>query len=59
MNTWKFTIIDRNNTPTVIEEPVGWDSIEAAINRDKDYHGIFFDQQGDTFEFFEEAEELL
>jgi hypothetical protein len=59
MSNWRFTLLDRLNIATVIEEPVGWDACEAALNRDKDYHGIFFDNQGDTFEFYDEAKDLL
>jgi hypothetical protein len=56
---WRFTILDRNNFPTVIEEPVGWDANVAEIARDPDWHGIFFNSQGDEFEFHGVAMKLL
>ena len=56
---WRFTIYDRNNTATVIDEPVGWDNNTSEIKRDAEWHGIFFTNQGDTFEFYDEAMHLL
>lgn len=49
---WRFTIIDRNGLQTVIEEPVGWDAAQIIIERHKDYHGVFFDYQGNDFQFY-------
>jgi hypothetical protein len=48
---WKFTLIDRNNIATVIDEPVGWDACEIEVKRDLDKHGVFFDYQGNDFLF--------
>jgi hypothetical protein len=59
MSEWRFHIIDRNDIATEIEEPVGFDAVQAILSRDKEYHGIFFDDQGDTFEFYDEAHDLL
>lgn len=56
---WRFTILDRNNVATVIEEPVGWDASVSEINRDLNWHGIFFSNQGDSFEFDGIARELI
>lgn len=56
---WRFSILDRNNVTTVIDEPVGWDANVSEIKRDPDWHGIFFNNQGDTFEFYGQAMELI
>ncbi len=48
---WRYTIIDRTDTSTEIDEPVGWDANTCEIKRDPDYHGIVFTSQGDTFQF--------
>lgn len=37
---YRFTIID-GSTETVIDEPIGWDTIEFKLIRDMNYHGIF------------------
>ena len=57
--SWKFTIIDRFNEETVIDEPVGWDKNVAEIKRDTEWHGIFFSTQGEAFEFTGKALQLL
>ena len=57
---WKFIILNnRTSEATVIEEPVGWDKNRSEIKRDPDWHGIFFENQGDAFEFDGIAERLL
>ncbi len=56
---WRFTIIDRDNEETVIDEPVGWDSSSAEIKRDLEWHGIFFASQGETLEFYDDAMRIL
>jgi hypothetical protein len=56
---WRFTILNRNNEPTVIDEPPGFDKSVSEIKRDPDYHGVFFTNQGDTFEFYGPAMKLL
>lgn len=56
---WKFEIIDRDDIATVIEEPIGWDQNASEIKRDPDYHGIFFTNQGESFEFTDLAMRLI
>jgi hypothetical protein len=56
---WQFTIIDRNNVEHIIPEPVGWDAIEIVISRDLDMHGVFFDYQGNSFEFIGIAGKMI
>jgi hypothetical protein len=56
---WRFTILDRNNVATVIDEPIGWDKNTSEIKRDLDWHGIVFLNQGETFEFDGKAKKLL
>lgn len=59
MADWRFTIINRDNISTVVEEPVGWDKNVSEINRNLDWHGIFFANQGQTFEFYGIAHDIL
>ena len=56
---WRFSIIDRDNVSTVIDEPVGWDQNVSEIKRDLDWHGIVFTNQGDSFQFDGIARKLL
>ncbi len=56
---WRFTIYDRNNVATVVDEPVGFDNNMVEVKRDLNWHGLFFNVQGDTFEFDGEAMQLL
>ncbi len=56
---WKFTIIDRDYNHTEIDEPVGWDNTEIEIKRDDKFHGVFFDYQGNDFEFHGLATEII
>lgn len=61
---WRFSLIDRNNVQTIIDEPVGWDAAQLVISRDPDYHGVFFGNQGtgadgNDYEFYKKAYQLL
>lgn len=56
---WRFTILDRNDNETIIDEPTGWDANVSEIQRDLDWHGIVFTNQGDTFQFDGAAMQLL
>lgn len=57
---FRFTIINnRTSQQTVIDEPVGFDKNKLKISRDLDWHGIFFSNQGDLFQFYGEAEKIL
>ncbi|MEO9145101.1 MAG: hypothetical protein ABI237_06040 [Ginsengibacter sp.] len=56
---WRFSILDRNNVITVIDEPTGWDSNVSQITRDANWHGIFFNSQGDEFEYEGLAMEMI
>ncbi|MBK7882489.1 MAG: hypothetical protein IPJ81_00605 [Chitinophagaceae bacterium] len=56
---WEFTLLDRNNVATLIDEPVGWDAIEIEVKRDLDKHGVFFDYQGNSFSFYKEAGQII
>lgn len=53
---YKFTLINRNGIRTEIDEPVGWDGVSISVSRDKEKHGIFFDYQGNDFEFYSGAD---
>jgi len=48
---WKFTLINRFDEPTEIDEPVGWDACEIIVKRDLDKHGIVFDYTGNDFTY--------
>ncbi len=56
---WQFTIIDRNNIEHIIDEPVGWDACQIVIKRDPELHGIFFDYQGNDFQFNGTAGDMI
>lgn len=56
---WRFTIINSANVSLVIDEPVGWDANVCDIIRDPLWHGIFFNVQGDTFQFYGKAREVI
>ncbi len=56
---WQFTLLDRNNVATIIDEPVGWDAMEIEIQRELDKHGVFFDFQGNEFKFYKEAAQII
>lgn len=56
---WRFTIVDRDNVATVIEEPIGWDKNVSEIKRHPEWHGIFFNNQGETFQFDGLALEII
>lgn len=56
---FRFHILDRNNVSTEVEEPVGFDALTCEISRDADWHGIFFTNSGETFEFYDAAYKLL
>ncbi len=56
---WQFTIIDRNSVEHIIDEPVGWDNCQIVIKRDPELHGIFFDYQGNDFQFNGTAGQLI
>lgn len=58
--SWRFTILNnRTSATTVIDEPVGWDKNKLKIGRDAEWHGIFFSNQGNSFEFYGIAENVL
>lgn len=48
---WRFTILDRNNVSSILDEPDGWDNNTLEVSRDLNTHGVFFSNQGDEFEF--------
>lgn len=56
---WRFTLIDKNNIATVIDEPVGWDGFSIKLKRHPERHGTFREIQGNSFEFHGKAATLL
>jgi hypothetical protein len=60
MSDFRFSIgNNRTHTVIVIDEPVGWDKNKIRINRDPEWHGVFFSRQGDDFMFDGLAEQIL
>lgn len=56
---WRFTLIDANNTQTVIDEPVGWDGVAFNFERNSMHHGIFTNVTTNDFEFVGDGFDLL
>lgn len=57
---WQFIILNnRTSTETIIDEPPGWDKNRSEIIRDPDWNGIFFENSGELFEWYDIAEALL
>jgi hypothetical protein len=56
---WRFTILDRDNVATEIEDPAGWDACDITVKRDLEKHGIIFDYSGNDFLFYGEAGKLI
>jgi hypothetical protein len=56
---WKFTIIESNLDETDIIEPIGWDGLTIALNRNFENHGIIKTIENTDFQFIEDAYVLL
>jgi hypothetical protein len=56
---WKFTIISNSGIETIIDEPVGWDSMDKTLTRDQTSHGMSFGFSEGSLEFIEEAYWLI
>lgn len=56
---FRFHILDRNNVSTEVDEPVGFDALTCEIGRDANWHGIFFTNSGENFEYYGPAYQLL
>lgn len=54
-----FYIVDRLGGETLIDDPIGWDGMSIVLQRDKEKHGLFFDYQGNTFEYIGMAAQML
>lgn len=54
-----FYIVDRLGGETLIDDPIGWDGMSIVLTRDKEKHGLFFDYQGNTFEYTGMAAQML
>lgn len=42
MSIWRFILVDSDGVETEVENPQGWGSPEVRIDRDSNWHGIFF-----------------
>lgn len=56
---WKFTIIETDSTETVILEPIKWDGLSIALNRNPNNHGIIKTIDNTDFQFIEDGYVLL
>lgn len=56
---WRYTLIDRFNNQTVVDQPIGWDTFTIKIKRHPERHGTFRELQGNEFKFYGKAMELL
>jgi hypothetical protein len=56
---WRYTLIDRYDNSTVIDEPNGWSGFTIRTKRHRERHGTFRELQGNRFQFFGIAMQLL
>lgn len=56
---WKFTIIETDSTETEILEPIKWDGLSIALNRNANNHGIIKTIDNTDFQFIEDGYVLL
>lgn len=56
---WKFTIIETDSTETEILEPIKWDGLSIALNRNPNNHGIIKTIDNTDFQFIEDGYVLL
>jgi hypothetical protein len=59
MSTWKFILISSEGVETEVENPSGWEDVEVTIDRDTDWHGIFFSYSFSKLEFNGTAASLI
>jgi hypothetical protein len=55
----EFTLINRFDVETIIEEPVGWDAFNIQLKRHPVRHGTFRELQGNSFSFFGAGAQML
>ncbi|HRH59569.1 MAG TPA: hypothetical protein PL045_03315 [Chitinophagaceae bacterium] len=56
---WRFTIIDRYQFETPVEEPIGWADIQFKLSRDASMHGMFYDYTLNSFEFIGTGRDII
>ena len=56
---WRFTLINSAGVETVVENPQGWENVSASIDRDPDWHGVFFDYVANNLTFYGTGAQLL
>lgn len=59
MSEWRFILISSEGEETQIEDPRGWEDVTVNIDRDPDWHGIFFGYSFNKLEFYGEAAALI
>lgn len=57
--SYRFTIKDRNNTRTVVDEPIGWDAFGLKIKRHAERHGTMREIQSNDFSFDGVAADII
>jgi len=56
---WQFSLVDITNMSVIVDEPVGWDGIACNFTRNLTHHGIFTNVTTNSFEWVEDAYDLL
>jgi hypothetical protein len=59
MSIWKFILIDSSGSETEIDNPDGWNDITVNIERDDNWHGIFFSYAFQKMTFFGDGASLI
>lgn len=59
MSHWRFILISSEGEETQIDDPRGWEDVTVNIERDSDWHGIFFGYAFNKLEFYGEGAALL
>lgn len=59
MSEWRFILINSDGEETQIDDPRGWEDVTVNIERDSDWHGIFFGYAFNKLEFYGEGADLL
>lgn len=59
MSEWRFILINSEGEETQVDDPRGWEDVTVNIDRDSNWHGIFFGYSFSKLEFYGEGAMLL
>lgn len=59
MSSWRFTLTDRNGATLQFNSPPGWDKNITDIKRDLDWHGVFFNREGQNLQYHDKPGQWL